>query len=108
MFPNLETLVITKFVEIFLCNFESLLRHLPALREIVIDSKHIDSTTRIMSVIKELGINLKFVKLENFKLQSDEASLKVFFEGKFPVIEKKDGNLILMKEEKSFLKNILD
>lgn len=108
MFPQLDTLVVTKFIPIQLNNVQVILKHLPGLREIIIDSKNFDSTTKIMSTISEEGRSLKFVMLENFKLQSNADSLKVFFDGKFPVVEKKDGNLILRSMESSFLSRNID
>lgn len=107
MFSKLETLVISKFINLHLRNFEVVLRHLPALQEIIVDSKCIDSTTSVMKVLSLHGRNIKFVMLENFKQQCDTESLKVFFEGKFPVIEKKDGNLLLRRKEKMFLNKIM-
>jgi hypothetical protein len=107
MFSKLETLVISKFIDLQLKNVEVLLRHLPALQEIIVDSRCIDSTTSVMKVLNMYGRNIKFVMLENFKQQCDTESLKVFFEGKFPVIEKKDGNLLLRRNEKMFLNKIM-
>lgn len=108
MFTELETLVIRKLIDIHLKNFEFLLRNLPSLREIVINSKFIDSTTKVMNIINKYGTNLKFIELENFRLQSDTDSLKTFFEGKFPIIEKENNNLILQKHEQSFLRKIIN
>lgn len=106
-FPMLETLVITKYSEIHLSNVEVLLKHLPNLREIIIDSKSIDSTTNIMNVIRNHGGKLNFVKLENFRLQTDIESLKVFFDGKFTVVEKCEANLMMRNDEKLYLCNIM-
>lgn len=55
MFPQLDTLVVTKFIPIQLNNVQVILKHLPGLREIIIDSKNFDSTTKIMSTISEEG-----------------------------------------------------
>lgn len=106
-FPMLETLVITKYSEIHLSNVEVLLKHLPNLREIIIDSKSIDSTTNIMNVIRNHGEKLNFVKLENFRLQTDIESLKVFFDGKFTVVEKCEANLMMRNDEKLYLCNVM-
>lgn len=104
MFPKIETLVLRKFIEIQLKNFEAVLRHLPALRELILDSKDIDSVTNLMNIISKHGGNLKYVLLENIKLQTDTESLKVFFVEKFPVIEKKDANLMLRSYGKVYVK----
>ena len=108
MFPKLETLVLTKFIEIQLSDLETILRNLPDLKEIVIDSKSIKSTIKVMSLIGIHGKKLSYVKFENFKHASNIDSLRVFFDGKFSVIEKIDGNLILRQRKKSFLSRIMD
>jgi hypothetical protein len=108
MFPNIETLVVTKFIEIQLKDFETILKNLPNLQEIVIDSKSIESTIKVMSMIGVHGKSLKYVKFENFKHSSNKDSLKVFFDGKFSVYEKIDGNLILRQNKKSYLSRVLD
>lgn len=108
MFPKIETLVMTKFIEIQLNDFEIILRNLPDLKEIVIDSKSIESTIKVMSLIGQHGKSLKYVKLKNFKHPSNKESLQVFFDGKFSVIEKVEGNLILRQNKKSFLSRIMD
>lgn len=105
-FPLIETIVLTKFIEVQLKNFESILRHLPVLKELDVNSKGIDSTTNLMNIISEHGSNLKYVLLENFKQQPDKENLKVFFGERFPVIETTDGNLMLRNYEKVYLKKV--
>lgn len=106
LFPKIETLVLTKFIEVQLNNFESILRHLPVLRELIVDSRTIASTTNLMNLVKEYGRNLNYILLENFKLQVDVENLTSFFDGRFPIIEKNDGNLMLKNYERIFLKRV--
>lgn len=103
MFPRMETLVLSKFVEFQLNNLEAILLHLPELKELIIEAKNLDSTTKVMNAIKLSGKNLKFIKFENCRMQTDVDSLKVFFEGKFPVIEKAFQSLTLRQHRKSFI-----
>jgi hypothetical protein len=107
-FPQLQTLVLTKFIDIQLCDFEAILKHLPELREIAIDSKCIESTIKVMSLVGNHGRKLQYVRFENFKHASNKESLMTFFDGKFAVIEKVDGNLVMRQREKSFLGRVMD
>lgn len=102
-FTKVETLVLSKFVELYLYDLESILTHLTELKEMIIESRNLDSTTKVMEVIKHYGNDLKFIKFENFKMQTDVESLKVFFEGKFPVIDKAFQSLTLRQHHKSFI-----
>lgn len=103
MFPKIETLVLSKNVEFHLNNLEAILIHLTELKELIIESKNLDSTTKVMNAIKLYGKNLKFIKFESCKMQTDVESLKVFFEGKFSVIEKAYHSLTLRQHRKSFI-----
>lgn len=102
-FKSLETLVISKNIDIQVNNFEAILLHLPALKEIVINANCFVSTTAAMNVVKSHGENLNYVQLEHYKLEAEIASLKVFFGGKFQTIEKKEGNLTLKNGREKLL-----
>ena len=65
------------------------------LKEIQISLSNFCSTTHIMKIIKENGSNLHTIILENFKFDYDIENLKLYFEDQFPVIIKRNFNLIL-------------
>lgn len=103
LFPNLECLVLSGYFDTQ--NYlESLLKSMKRLREIVVVSSAAHSTTHIMGIIKEHGIHLQLIVLENFKSGCDVENLKMFFEDHFPVIEKKNSNLVLKKSTELVLK----
>lgn len=79
------------------------MRILPNLKEIIVESKSIDSTTKAMEIIRDHGRSLNFVALKNFKMQFDAETLKTFFEGRFSEIAKKDGHLVLRNAGRSYL-----
>lgn len=103
LFPNLECLVLSGYFDTQ--NYlESLLKSMKKLKEIVIVSSVSHSTTHIMGIIKEYGHRLKLIVLENFKSACDVENLKMFFEDQFPVIEKRNSNLVLKKNGNLMLK----
>ena len=106
-FSNLKSLVLIKILEIRLKDLKTILTSAPLLEEIVIQSQYFTSTTTVMNSLKKFGSHLKLVKLENFKCDCDVNSLKIFFGEIFPVIEKKDGSLILRDHGKFHLKKFL-
>lgn len=104
---SLKTLVILRYVEVQVKNLRNILVNLPALEEILIEASSLNSTTNVMDVIKHHGSHLKVIKFENFMTYCDAENLKTFFEGIFPVIEKKDKTLTLRKHEKLYLQKTL-
>ncbi|CRK91005.1 CLUMA_CG004693, isoform A [Clunio marinus] len=87
-----------KLTPAIILNLEKL-RNLHKLNEIVIDSKSMESTTKVMRVFKNHGPNLKFVMLQNFKLQTSIESLKTFFEDELRLFGREE--LLIMNPEKN-------
>jgi hypothetical protein len=103
LFPNLECIVLSGYFDTQ--NYlESLLKSMKKLKEIVIISSVSHSTTHIMGIIKEYGHSLRLIVLENFKSGCDVENLKMFFDDQFPVIEKRNSNLVLKKNGNLMLK----
>ncbi|XP_070494693.1 uncharacterized protein [Chironomus tepperi] len=103
LFPNLEYLVLSGYFDTQ--NYlEGLLKSMKKLKEIVIISSVSHSTTHTMGIIKEYGHRLQLIVLENFKSACDVENLKMFFEDQFPVIEKRNSNLVLKKNGNLVLK----
>lgn len=95
LFPNLECLVLSGYFDTQ--NYlEYLLKSMKSLKEILIKSSN-HSTTHIMGIIKGYGTHLRLIVLENFRSGCDVENLKMFFEDQFPIIEKKNSNLVLRK-----------
>lgn len=103
-FCKLETLVVTKNISTHFYNIEVLMKEL-SLKEIVLDSRGVGSVPKLMEAFKNYGMSLRFISLENFKGGFDVEDLGTYFEGRFPIVELKDGILILRKNEKIFHNN---
>jgi hypothetical protein len=103
LFPCLECLVLSGYFDTQFY-LESLLKSMKALKELVIVSSINHSTTYIMGIIKEYGIHMRMIVLENFKSGCDVENLKMFFEDQFPSIEMKNSNIVLKIHENLILK----
>lgn len=95
LFPNIEILVMSKFLQPHNYNLECLLKRLSNLKELVVESNNLTSTSGAMEIIKKFGVKLKFVLFRNWSFEFDAENLKKYFDYQFTTIKRTDGHLIL-------------
>ena len=103
-FRKLETLVITKNISTHFYNVEFLMKELK-LKEIVLDLRGEEAIPKLLQAFKDHGKCLHFILLKNFKGDPDVERIHSYFNGKFPVVEFKDGNLIIRKKGEKIYSN---
>ncbi|KAG5683338.1 hypothetical protein PVAND_012624 [Polypedilum vanderplanki] len=106
LFPNLEYLVISGHFDTHTL-LENLLKSMTKLKELVIVANGSHSTTYTMGVIKEYGTKLRLIVLENYQSACDVENLKIFFDGQFDVIIKRNLNLVFKEMGKIELKEFI-